>query len=210
MTERFNKKKNQTDIEGNEENEENEENKSINKKMDIITDALEYYDKYQEKYRDEYININYISLEISDKDLEHNVIIFYDSELKEIFRSHYERIGILDLKSQIWTWAWANPDLRKNETNIIRKILFYGTELDPSMHYLKIELITSRFKITNKTQLDIFCAISGYLSKKTKIFSYKIYGNPKIIDNKYVDIINPDIKETDNTYELISYIFLLD
>ena len=204
MTERFNKKKNQND------SEENEENESINKKMSIITDALEYYDKFQEKYKDEYININYISLEISDKDLDHNVIIFYDSELKEISRSRYERIGILDLKSQIWTWAWARPDLRKNETNIIRKILFYGTELDPSMNYLKTELITSRFKITNKIQLDIFCAISGYLSKKPKIFSYKIYGNPKIIDNKYVDIINPDIKETDNTYELISYIFLLD
>lgn len=190
--------------------ENDEEIELINKKMSIITDALEYYDKFQEKYRDEYININYISLEISDKDLEHNVIIFYDSDLKEIFRSRYERIGILDLKSQIWTWAWARPDLRKNETNIIRKILFYGTELDPSMNYLKTELITSRFKITNKIQLDIFCAISCYLSKKPKIFSYKIYGNPRIIDNKYVDILNPDIKEYDDKYELLSYIFLLD
>lgn len=190
--------------------ENDEEFELINKKMTIITDALEYYDKFQEKYRDEYININYISLEISDKDLEHNVIIFYDSDLKEIFRSRYERIGILDLKSQIWTWAWARPDLRKNETNIIRKILFYGTELDPTMNYLKTELITSRFKITNKIQLDIFCAISGYLSKKAKIYSYKIYGNPRIIDNKFVDILHPDIKEHDDTYELISYIFLLD
>jgi hypothetical protein len=190
--------------------EDDEEIELLNKKMGIITDALEYYDKFQEKYRDEYININYISLEISDKDLDHNVIIFYNTNLKELFRSRYERIGILDLKSQIWTWAWARPDLRKNETNIIRKILFYGTELDPSMNYLKTELITSRFKITNKTQLDIFCAISGYLSKKPKIFNYKIYGNPKIIDNKYVDILHPDINKNEDTYELISYIFLLD
>ena len=179
--------------------------------MNIITDALEYYDKFQEKYRDNYLNINYISLDISEKDLEHNVIIFYDSELKELFRSKFERIGVLDLKSQIWTWAWANADLKKKETNIIRKILFYGTELDPNTNYLKTELITSRFKITNKTQLDIFCAISAYLSKKPKIFRYKIYGNPKIINNKYVDIINPDIiSKNEDTYELLSYIFLLD
>ena len=179
--------------------------------MTIITDALEYYDKFQEKYRDNYLNINYISLEITDKDLEHNIIIFYDSELKEIFRSRYERIGMLDLKSHIWTWAWARADLKKNETNIVRKILFYGTELDPITNYLKTELITSRFKITNKTQLDIFCAISAYLSKRPKIFKYKIYGNPKIINNKYVDIINADITtKTDDTYELINYIFLLD
>ena len=179
-------------------------------KINVITDALEYYDTFQEKYRDLYINVNYISLDISDKDLEHNTIIFYNKDLKELFRSKYERIGTLDLKSQIWTWAWARSDLKKNETTIIRKILFYGTELDPSMNYLKTELITSRFKVTHKSQLDIFCGISAYLSKKTKIFNYKIYGNPKIIDNKYVDILNPDITQTENTFELINYIFLLD
>jgi hypothetical protein len=190
---------------------ENDDESDIINNMAIITDALDYYDKFQEKYRDDYLHINYISLELTDKDLEHNIIIFYDSELKELFRSRFERIGMLDLKSQIWTWAWARPDLKKNETNIIRKILFYGTELDPTTNYLKTELITSRFKVTNKIQLDIYCAISAYLSKRPKIFKYKIYGNPKIINNKFVDILNPDITtNTDNMYEVISYIFLLD
>jgi len=190
---------------------ENDDESDIINNMAIITDALDYYDKFQEKYRDDYLHINYISLELTDKDLEHNIIIFYDSELKELFRSRFERIGMLDLKSQIWTWAWARPDLKKNETTIIRKILFYGTELDPITNYLKTELITSRFKVTNKIQLDIYCAISAYLSKRPKIFKYKIYGNPKIINNKFVDILNPDITtNTDNMYEVISYIFLLD
>jgi hypothetical protein len=190
---------------------ENDDESDIINNMAIITDALDYYDKFQEKYRDDYLHINYISLELTDKDLEHNIIIFYDSELKELFRSRFERIGMLDLKSQIWTWAWARPDLKKNETTIIRKILFYGTELDPTTNYLKTELITSRFKVTNKIQLDIYCAISAYLSKRPKIFKYKIYGNPKIINNKFVDILNPDITtNTDNMYEVISYIFLLD
>jgi hypothetical protein len=190
---------------------DNEDESDVTNNMSIITDAIDYYDKFQEKYRDNYLNINYISLELTDKDLEHNIIIFYDSELKELFRSRFERIGMLDLKSQIWTWAWARPDLKKNETNIIRKILFYGTELDPTTNYLKTELITSRFKVTNKTQLDIYCAISAYLSKRPKIFKYKIFGNPKIINNKFVDILNPNVNiQSDDMYEVISYIFLLD
>ena len=199
-------------IEQNEDDyTDNNDNIEITQNMGIITDALEYYDKYHEKYRDIYLHINYISFELSKKDLEPNIIILYDSELKEIFRSRFERIGILDLKSQIWTWAWARSDLQKNETTIIRKILFYGTELNPDINYLKTELITSRFKITNKIQLDIFCAISAYLSKKPKIFKYKIYGNTKIINKKFIDIINPDISiKTENIYEVISYIFLLD
>jgi hypothetical protein len=177
----------------------------------IIDDALEYYDKAQEKYRDNYINVHYISIETTEKDLEHNVMIFYDSNLKELFRSRFERIGIFDIKSNLWIWAWAISKLKKNETNIIRKILFYGTELDPETIYLKTELITSRFKITNKTQLDIHCAVASYLSKKNKLFNYRICGSTKIIDNKYVDIINQDLS-MDNTgnYDLISYIFLLD
>ena len=61
---------------------ENVDESDIINNMAIITDALDYYDKFQEKYRDDYLHINYISLELTDKDLEHNIIIFYDSELK--------------------------------------------------------------------------------------------------------------------------------
>jgi len=181
------------------------------KTISLVRDALEFFDKGQDKYRDEYKNINYISIEENLNDLEHNIIIFYDIYFKEISSHKYEWIGIFDIKSNLWTWAWAIPYSPKNETNIIRKILTYGVELDQTSVSLKVELITSRFKITNKVQLDIHCAIASYLSKKQKIFSYKVYGSTRIINNKFVDILNPDIenKNSDN-YELISYIFLLD
>ena len=175
-----------------------------------ITNALINYDKSQVKYRDTYINIAYISIESTSKDLEHNVIIMYDSELKEIFRSRYERIGIFHIKIQMWTWAWAIPYLKKNETTIIRKILSYGTELDPEVSNLKAELITSRFKVTNKIQLDLYCAIASYLSKKQRIFNYRIFGNPKILENKYVNIIEPDTLNDNSFDDMLSYIFLLD
>jgi len=180
----------------------------------LIKDALEYYDKGCEKNKDKFSKINYISIDRTDKDLEHNIIRLYDTNFKEISKHKYESIGIYYIKSQIWIWAWAIPMLRKNETNIIRKILIYGSELDNSSLSLKSELVTSRFIISNKTQLDIHCAIASYLSKKSNILSYRIFGSVKpIINNniKYIDILNPNVelKNTDNI-DLIHYIFLLD
>jgi hypothetical protein len=193
----------------NEDTEETEDN--IDKSVILIKDALEYYDKACDKNKDKFIKINYISIDHNDKDLEHSIITLYDSNLKEISTHKYESIGVYDIKSQIWTWAWAIPILNKNETNIIRKILNYGTELDKTALSLKLELVTSRFIISNKTQLDIHCAIASYLSKKPNILSYRIFGSAKVIDNKYIDVLNPDteLKNTNN-YDLLYYIFLLD
>ncbi len=177
----------------------------------LIRNAFDYYDKNQEKIKNKFEKVNYISLESTDKDLEHNVIVFYDSSFNELFKSRTEKIGIYDKMSGIWSWAWAVAYFKKNETNIIRKILLYGTELDPNSRFLKTELITSRFKISNIAQLDMHCAIASYLSKKPTIFKYNIFSSPKIIDNKYVDILHPDYsKKNDENFELTYYNFLLD
>ena len=177
----------------------------------LIRNSFDYYDKNQDVIKNRFDKVNYISFEINKKDLEHDTIIFYDSELKELFRSKMEKIGIYDKVSQIWTWAWAIAYLKKNETNIIRKILTYGTELDPSSIFLKTELITSRFRISNMTQLDMHCAIASYLSKKPNIFRYTIFSQLKLVDGKYIDILNPDYSKTEKvTFELDYYVFLLD
>ena len=44
---------------------------------------------------------------------------FYDKDLNELFKSRFERIGIYENKSQIWSWAWTISYFEKNETNII-------------------------------------------------------------------------------------------
>lgn len=177
----------------------------------LIRNSFDYYDKNQEKIKNKFDKVNYISFEINNKDLEHDVIIFYDSELKELFRSRIEKIGIYDKITQVWTWAWAIAYMKKNETNIVRKILTYGIELDPSSQFLKTELITSRFRISNKTQLDMHCAIASYLSKKPIVYKYTIYSLLKLIDNKYIDILNPDYSKSDEMlFELEYFVFLLD
>ena len=196
------------------DNEIKESNIIENTDINLILNSFEYYDKNNEKIKDKFIDVKYISLDMKYNDLQHNNIIFYDKDLKELFKSRFERIGIYENKSQIWSWAWTISYFEKNETNIIRKILFYGIELDSAKSsFLKSELITSRFRITNKTQLDIHCAIASYLSKKPHIFSYKVFSNYELIDNKYLNILEPKYtytKEEEENYELTYYIFLLD
>jgi hypothetical protein len=212
---KINNKKNKKDIDT--DIEEDDEDDNINKSdtnindIMLIRNSFEYYDKNQENIKNKFDKVNYISFDINKKDLEHNVIIFYDSDLKELFRSRMEKIGVYDKLSQIWTWSWAISHLNKNETNISRKILKYGVELDPMSRFLKTELVTSRFRISNKTQLDMHCAIASYLSKKPNVYKYTIYSLLKLIDNKYIDILHPDYTKMEEiTFELEYYVFLLD
>jgi hypothetical protein len=209
-------------LENKNNNNENDNNKNDDNKkklieennindITLIKNSFEYYDKNCEKNVNKFDKVHYISYQLNINDLEHDVIIFYDTNFKELFKSRIEKIGIFDKISHIWIWAWAVSSFKKNETNIARKILQYGTELDPSTSFLKTELITSRFRISNKIQLDMHCAIASYLSKKTQIFKYTIFNLLKIIDNKYIDIISPDYsKNEDVTFELEYYVFLLD
>jgi len=184
-----------------------------NTDITLVNNAFEYYDKNNEKNMDKFINVVYISLDRKQNDLEHSILSFYDKNLKLLFSYKFERIGMYDKKSNIWSWAWTIPYFNKNETNIIRKILYYGVELNSNSIFLKTELVTSRFRITNNAQLDLHCAIASYLSKKPLIFKYKFFSNPEIIEDKYVNILYPKYtydKDQKETYEIVNYVYLLD
>jgi hypothetical protein len=184
-----------------------------NSDITLINNAFEYYDKFNEKYKDKFNDVVYISLERKENDLENSVLSFYNKQLKLLFSYKFERIGLYDTKSNIWSWAWTIPYFNKNETNTIRKILYYGAELNTKSMFLKTELVTSRFRITNNSQLDMHCAIASYLAKKQLIFKYKFFSNPEIIDNKYVNILYPKYtyeKDQTENYELIHYVYLLE
>jgi hypothetical protein len=76
------------------------------------------------------------------------------------------------------------PYLSKNSTYTSRKILNYGLDLGPNQEYLKSELITSRFRITNPIQLDIHTAISSYLSQIPTIFQISKLERDPLTDNQ--------------------------
>jgi hypothetical protein len=219
--------------------------------VDLVRDSLEYYDKNTEKYKNILNKITYVKFKESINDHEHNYIYLYDEDKKELFNSRYEYIGLYEPSPRgfgqtsepsprgfgqtsepsntqhylsIWTWGWAVPNFNKKNTTIIRKLLMYGTELDPLQNFLKSELITSRFKINNLIQLDIHAAIASYLSKKPIIFKMKKFKNIDIQNNltnikypKYFSRITPEtttnISEiSDNPEEqyVEYFLFLLD
>lgn len=158
----------------------------------IITDALRYYDNNIEKYNDFYNKIDNVDFKESTNDLEHNIIIFYDKNKKKIFESKYEIIGLYNDFANVWTWAWSIPSNTRNKIQIIKNVLNYGIDLNPDQVFLKTELITSRFKISNNIQLDIHSAIASYLAKQPLIYKY-------IYDDKNLNIV-----------KTIYYLYLLD
>ncbi len=150
----------------------------------IIAQSLEYYDKNIEINKELINKIQYINT-IEKKDGSSlDLIEFYDKDFNLLKKSTYEILGIYSSTGSIWTWGWSIALLKKGLLNTSKKIFNYGFDLDKDNLFLKNELITSRFKISNKIQIDMHVAIGSYLSKKQFIFSYKIYNND--IEKKHV------------------------
>ncbi len=183
----------------------------MNRTRDLITNSLEYYDKNHEKYHDISTKIKYYSLKYSESDLEHNQIIFYNKDKTELFRSRYEVIGIYNNYSNTWTWGWSIPFLEKNSVYTSRKILNYGLDIIPSTdtQFLKTELITSRFRVSHPTQLDLHVSIASYLSKIPLVV--KIPAHPTMATEYQIgDIIKIDKSVYQYPNYQLYYYFILD
>ncbi len=181
----------------------------MSKSKDIVLNSLDYLDRNNQKYKPFFEKIKYYSLVFNYGDMERNQIIFFDKEKKEIFKSNYEIIGIYNNKPTFWTWAWSITSFNKNEVYLSRKILNYGLDLDPNPEnfFLKTELVTSRFRISDITQLDIHVSIASYISKMPLIYKFYFYPPYK----KTEDDIVPIKKQIDPEKEYqIYYLYLID
>lgn len=188
--------------------------------IDLITNSLEYTDKNNKKYEKLFSKFKKYRFVKNSSDIDHNKIIFYDKNEKEIFTSRYEIMGLYHNSSKSWTWAWSVPRYNKNQVYTSKKILNYGLNIPYEAHgsFLKSELITSRFKITNNLQIDIHSAIASYISKNPMI--YKLTYSPAVtgeerkkMKDKKVQIytIREDDDEFINNKEyVVNYLFLLD
>ena len=172
----------------------------------LIPIALEYYDNNIEKYEKFVKKVKNIDFQKSQSDLEHNKITFIDKNNNKIYTSRYENIGIYSTKENIWTWAWSVPVFEKNSIFLIKKMLNYGIDLNDNV-FLKGELITSRFKISNKYQLDIHLALASYICKQQMIFIIKNNSNM----DKPLFGSNIDFEEIDEDLNSVYYfLFILD
>jgi len=171
----------------------------------IIKDALNFYDKNYNENKRIFENYYYYAVNRNLNDMEKNFISFYDNKKKHIIDYDVELIGIY-FSENIWEWGWANVNSRKNMTFKIREVLNYAINLDPEENkYLKKELITSSFRVTNSIQLDIHLAISSYLTKNKLI--YPLVVNREITYPSDKDFLIPIEKKLSDNFE-IHFLFL--
>jgi len=145
--------------------------------INIVNDALKFYDRNGEKYQKIKKKIKFVKhAEVGQNELEGVRLVFYDKDKKEIFASRVEILGKYYVSIKTWVWGWSLPQISKSLTTIIRKVFLYGTDIDvdiPDNILLKNELITSRFRVDDDIQIEIHCAIASYLAKKPLIFMWK-------------------------------------
>jgi hypothetical protein len=194
-----------------EKKEEEQDEYNTTQDITLVRDSLEYYDKYYELYNKKFDEVNYLKIIKSNNDHIQDEIHFFDLNKKLLFKSRFEFIGMHEPQINLWTWAWSLPYLSKKNTTIIRKILNYGTELEPTAHFLKSELITSRFKINHYIQLDIHSAIAAYLAKKPVIYKFKYFEFAEYDDNNLLNVKKySTLEEKSNSSFLYYYFYLLD
>lgn len=174
----------------------------------IITNSIEYFDKNNEKYQNLKDKIKYISIGTIVDGVKKKKITFYDKNKIELFSSRFEIISKYYKNHNIWIWGWGVPNLDNFNTNIIKKLWNYGVSLgfkNDNLHqlFLKNELITSRFKIDDETQLDIHLALSTYLTK----IPFYYYINDDISKENTIYEIKDDYYEKSET---IYFIYIMD
>ena len=147
----------------------------------FIKDKLDILDKSKSKYKD-FLNIKDVIIKTEDKK------IIFKKNNEELYTGKFSYLGIFDLKSKVWLWAWCYPEFNFNDTIESRQILNYGLQLEPSTNslvhtYIKSHLINSRLFFENEIFLDIHLGLSLYILKKSKFIYQK---NVDIGDNQLI------------------------
>lgn len=142
----------------------------------LVPKALEYFDNNMEELDKKFRDVKYIRWTVYPTDIKKNKVKMYNKDKERLFEFEYEILGMLNVMDDnvsVWTWAWSIPTLDKKSTQLSRKILDYGFNLEGGKNnFLKTELLTSRFRITNYIQTEIHVAIGSYLTKQSKIFRF--------------------------------------
>lgn len=178
----------------------------MSKFTDIIKNAFEYYDENQMKYYDTIKKFKYYIIDKADPS--NRTITFYDKKKDELLKTSYQVIGKFDVKQSIWTWGWSLGDASKEIIDTSRKVLNFGLDLDPTNNIsLKTELITSRFRVTHITQIDMHVSVASFLSKKTFVYKLPIYGETNA--NQQLDVGMSIRKIKTNKENIVNIYYLI-
>lgn len=177
---------------------------------DLFINALNYYDDISYKKKDLFNNVKYYTFVLIENDIEHSLMIFYDKNKKELFKSRFEYISNYIPKVNIWVWSWAMPLILKNQLGLIKKVLNYGLDLGKDYGLLKYILTSSRLKIDSPIQLDINVAIAAYISKSQTVIGLVYDEVKEKIEEIDGVVYHPFVTEITNTSIACSYFSFLD
>lgn len=164
----------------------------------ILVNAIHYYDNNNEKYLNLKRKIRYYKINRISGDYKRNIIIFYDKNKEKLFESIFEVIGLYNHISNSWFWGWSIPSMPKNMVYVNRKIVNYA--FDSQDILMKNMLLTSRFRINDKSQLDFHIALASYITKNPFIYGL----------NLSIKEIQSDLIPISNEKYISMYIFILD
>ena len=68
----------------------------------LIKTALTHYDNNRTKYKNFFEKIEYKKIVLANNDIDHNEVVFYDKNKKEIFKSKYEVLGVYYPFYNLW------------------------------------------------------------------------------------------------------------
>jgi hypothetical protein len=181
----------------------------------IVSAALKYYDTNNEKYYDlkkKMVYARRVLVPATSIELAGYKIVFSDENKNDLFMSRIEIIAAYFNSMNTWVWGWALATIDKAIISTIAKVHTYGINMevrnDINNAILRNELITSRFSVSNQTQIDIHCAIASYLSKKPFIFVWRDFSSHEA--DEYVKIKGEfDLNEDERT-DISFYMIIID
>jgi hypothetical protein len=114
-------------------------------------------------------------------DITNNIINIYNNNNDLLHTGHYEILGFLDKKKNLWNWSWLIPSISNEFTKLTIYLHNYGIKLDNSdtneHYFIKPILSNSRLIIKNNIEQDLILAVSSIFSTFLKLilikFSYK-------------------------------------
>lgn len=177
-----------------------------------IPDALEYFDKNNEIYDKLARKIKYIQKDQKSAKKDGLYLSFFDSKKKFMFSSRVEILAKYFTQENLWIWGWAISTATHTHITLIKKLLLYGLDLDTEAKKdiieMKNELVTSRTHILNYTQIEILCALAGYLAKQPMI--YEIDNSPNLDDNQIHEISSSFLKKDNKMGDFQLFLFIVN
>ena len=141
----------------------------------IIPLALEYFDSLKVKYDKMFDKMEFIRFKKYPEKGKMDKLELFDEEKNLKQEWNYQILGFImhnENGTKEWVWAWSVPEYEK-ESALSHEIKKYGDKLDEDhLNFLKQELISKKFEITNPIQAEIHISLACYLSKAKLIYKH--------------------------------------